>query len=139
MGTLEEYLRSCREGEVATRFGRDWVPQFVYWMIDEDGKAIGTVRIRPRLSERLLQCGGHVGYYVQRSERGKGHAKAALRMALEILAKMGVMRVLVTVDPANAPSIAVALANGGVQDGQGMNPENGRMANRYWIEPPKKV
>jgi len=47
---------------------------------------------------------------------------------------MGVTRVLVTVNPENAASIRVIVANGGASDGQGRDPDSGEVVNRYWIE-----
>ena len=95
---------------------------------------MGMVRVRHYLNDRLLEHGGHVGYYVRRSERGKGYATAALRLAVEHLRNMGVTRVLVTVNPENAASIRVIVANGGASDGQGRDPDSGEVVNRYWIE-----
>jgi predicted acetyltransferase len=92
------------------------------------------LRLRHHLNEGLLQHGGHVGYYVRPAARGKGHAKQALRMALDRLRKMGVTRALVTVDPMNVPSIRVVLANGGKPDGQGRHPQTGAVVNRYWVD-----
>ena len=45
-----------------------------------------------------------------------------------------VSRALLTINPLNAHSIQVALANGGVEDSQGVDPVSKEVANRYWIE-----
>lgn len=103
-------------------------------MTDDGGRAVGMVRVRHCLNDRLLLHGGHVGYYVRRSERGKGYATSALRLAVGHLRTMGVSRVLVTVNPANAASIRSVLANGGAADGQGLDPDSGELVNRYWID-----
>lgn len=132
--TLEEFLQSCRDGEDAAKITPELVPQTIFWIIDDSGQAVGMVRMRPQLNERLLQCGGHVGYYVRHCERGKGYAKTALHLVVDHLQNIGVTRVLITVDPANQASIRVALANGGILDGQGHDPHSGHVANRYWIE-----
>jgi predicted acetyltransferase len=132
--TLEEFLRSCCLGEDATTVQPGFVPQTIFWMMDDGGQVVGMVRMRHCLNDRLLQTGGHVGYYVRRCERGKGYATAALRLAVGQLRNMGVTRVLVTVNPANAASICTVVANGGVIDGQGRDPDSGEVVNRYWIE-----
>jgi predicted acetyltransferase len=96
--------------------------------------AVGVVRVRHRLNDRLFQYGGHIGYYVKPAERGRGYGKLALRLGLERLRGLGVDRALLTVNPANLFSIRVVLANGGIQDGQGIAPVSGEVVNRYWIK-----
>ncbi len=131
---LPGFLRACVDGEDPAKLAAGFVPQTVYWIIDDAGEVVGMLRLRHHLNEGLLQHGGHVGYYVRPAARGKGHAKQALRMALDRLRKMGVTRALVTVDPMNVPSIRVVLANGGEPDGQGRHPETGKVVNRYWVD-----
>jgi predicted acetyltransferase len=132
-GTLDEFQRACQDGENPAKVPPGLVPQTVFWMMDEEGRAVGMMRVRHFLNERLLQIGGHVGYFVRRSERRKGYATAALRLAVNFLRGIGVDRVLVTVNPANTASIRVALGNGGLIDGQGRDPDSGEIVNRYWI------
>jgi predicted acetyltransferase len=132
--SLPEFLRSCGLGEDAATVPAGFVPQTIFWMTDDDGQAVGMVRMRHYLNDHLLQHGGHIGYYVRRRERGKGYATAALRLAVGQLQALGITRVLVTVDPANAASIRTVLANGGVLDGQGTDANSGEVVNRYWIE-----
>ena len=132
--TLEDFLQSCRDGEDPAKIAPEFVPQTIFWIIDDRGQAVGMIRMRHHLNQRLLQCGGHVGYYVRRAQRGKGYAKSALRLAVEELKKLGVTRVLVTVSPMNEASMHVALANGGILDGQGKSPDSAEIVNRYWIE-----
>jgi predicted acetyltransferase len=131
---LESFLRACLDSEDPAKVGPGLVPQTYYWMIGDAGGVVGMVRVRHYLNDRLLQSGGHIGYYVRPSERGKGYARRALRLALDQLRQRGATRALVTVAPTNLASIAVATANGGVLDGQGRNPDTGELLNRYWID-----
>lgn len=131
---LSGFLRACVDGEDPAKLAPGLVPQTVYWIIDDEGQLIGIVRMRHCLNEALVQHGGHIGYYVRPAARGKGHAKRALRMALDRLREMGVTRALLTVDPTNAPSIRVVLANGGREDTQGHHPQTGQVVNRYWVD-----
>jgi predicted acetyltransferase len=132
--SLDQFLRSCQEGEDPAKIGPEFVPQTIFWMIDDRGQAVGMVRVRHYLNDSLLQHGGHIGYYVCRAQRGKGYAKLALRMAVDFLNKRNVTRILVTVDPDNVASMHVALAAGGILDGQGRCPGSEEIVNRYWIE-----
>ena len=133
---LAGYLRACVDGENPATLASGFVPQTVYWMIDDAQQLVGMLRLRHCLNDNLLQHGGHIGYYVRPAARGKGHAKQALRMALDRLREMGVTRALLTVDPSNEPSIRVVLANGGRADTQARHPETGQIVNRYWVDLP---
>ena len=132
--TLEQFLIACREGEDPAKVSPGFVPQTIFWMMDDGGQAVGMVRVRHYLNDKLLQSGGNVGYYVARAQRGKGYAKAALREAVQVLREMGINRVLVTVSPTNPASIGVVLANGGKFDGHGRSPVSGEVMNRYWVD-----
>lgn len=133
--TLADFLRSCIEGQDRTRIAPGLVPQTVYWMIaGDDRRAVGVVRVRHHLNERLLQSGGHIGYYVHPAHRGRRYATVALRLALDHLRERGEPRALLTAHPDNALSIRAILANGGVPDGQGAAPDTGVTVNRYWID-----
>jgi predicted acetyltransferase len=131
---LPTFLQECRDHEAGRNIPQGKVPQSTYWLIDGSGSAVGIVRVRHHLNERLLQYGGHIGYYVSPAARGHGYGKLALRLGLEQLRGLGIDRGLLTVNPANSPSIRVVLANGGVQDGQGVDPVTGEIVNRYWIK-----
>jgi predicted acetyltransferase len=131
---LQTFLQECRDSENGRKIPADKVPQSTYWLVSDSGRVVGIVRIRHRLNEPLLQYGGHIGYYVRPSERGKGYGKMALRLGLEQLRRLGVTRALLTVNPTNTLSKRVVLANGGIQDRQGADPVSGEIVDRYWIE-----
>lgn len=46
---------------------------------------LGAVDIRHELNHRLRNIGGHIGYGVARSYRGKGYASTLLGQALDYL------------------------------------------------------
>lgn len=131
---LQTFLQECRDSERGCNLPADCVPQSTYWLVSESERVVGIVRVRHRLNERLFQYGGHIGYYVRPSERGKGYGKWALQLGLEQLRRLGVDRALLTVHPPNTRSKRVVLANGGVQDGQGKDIISGEIVDRYWIE-----
>jgi GNAT superfamily N-acetyltransferase len=76
-------------------------------------RVVGEVRVRHRLSERLLVQGGHIGYVVRPDERNRGYATALLRAGLARAAELGIDPALVTVDVTNAPSVRVVEKCGG--------------------------
>lgn len=132
--SLDAFLDECRDWEDQAKVGPGLVPQTIYWLIDDRGHAVGMARVRRQLTQRLLQYGGNVGYYIRPSDRGRGYGTCILRLALEELRASRVARALVTTGPDNLASIGAILANGGVPDGQGRHVDHGEIVNRYWID-----
>ena len=131
--TLEEYLRRCIDMADGVNLQPGYVPQTLFWVIDENGKAIGMVRVRHYLNDKLREQGGHIGYYIRHNNRGKGYGKEALHQALAELRKIGERRALLTVHMDNVSSIKVIEANGGIFESEEQNSEGERFG-RYWIE-----
>lgn len=102
-----------------------------FWITAGDGgpddEVIGFLNLRHTLNDFLLEEGGHIGYSVRPSARRRGHASAALGLALREAAGLGIDRVLVTCDEDNEPSRRTIEANGGVQE----DVRSGK--RRYWI------
>ena len=93
-----------------------------------DGQAVGFLNLRLRLNDHLLQEGGHIGYSIRPSARGKGLAKEQLRQGLQVAKSKNIKCALVTCDCDNAASRAVILANGGALEDIRAGKE------RYWID-----
>jgi len=110
-----------------------YVPQTEFWLIDS-GEYIGRVSVRERLNEHLLQIGGHIGYNIRPSKRGKGYGNKILELALEKAKDMGIGRVRITCDVENIASRKIIEKNGGVLDSEIPNPETGVNKARFWIE-----
>ena len=108
----------------------DIVPMDSYF-IESNGRMLGEVYIRHRLTPHLEQIGGHIGYKVRPSARNRGVATAALRLALKQLATLGVQRALVTCNTTNAASAKVIERCAGqrIDDAQ----LTGRIERRYSI------
>lgn len=110
-----------------------YVPQTTYWFV-RGGTILGTGRLRHRLNEQLSVEGGHIGYEIRPSERGKGYATRMLGMMLEEARALRLGRVLVTCQKDNAASARVIAKNGGVLAGEVISPRTGKLAQQYWIE-----
>lgn len=124
----EEWLESNRDMEMGLGIPDGWVPAVQLVAFARDGQAVGFLNIRLRLSDYLLEEGGHIGYSIRPSERGKGYAKESLRQGLEVAKGKNIKRALVTCDSDNAASRAVILTNGGaLEDVRGGK-------ERYWID-----
>lgn len=92
----------------------DWmVPATTFWLMHGD-VPVGQGNLRHRLTDALRQEGGHIGYAIDASLRGRGYGKALLRLLLEEARRMGVTEeLLVTVRIGNTASRRVAEACGG--------------------------
>ena len=124
----EDWLESNRDMEMGLGIPDGWVPAVQLVAFARDGQAVGFLNLRLRLSDYLLEEGGHIGYSIRPSERGKGYAKESLCQGLEVAKGKNIKRALVTCSTKNPASRAVILANGGVYE----DVRNG--TERYWIE-----
>lgn len=106
------------------------VPMDSYF-IEGDGKILGELYLRHRLSARLERLGGHIGYKVRPSCRNRGVATAALRVALRKLAGMGIESALVTCNTLNAASARVIEKCGGMRIEDAILED--RVERRYWV------
>ncbi len=101
-----------------------------FWLLDGT-QIVAVSNMRHQLTPALLEYGGHIGYSVRPSRRGRGFAKLILRLTLERLRKFGVERARITCDKDNVASAAVIVANGGVLDSEALI--NDHMVQRYSI------
>ena len=124
----EDWLESNQEQEMGINLPEGWVPSIQLVAFSEKGQAVGFLNLRLRLSNFLLEEGGHIGYSIRPSERGKGYAKETLRQGLQVAKEKNNKRILVTCSVNNPASRAVILANGGLIE----DVRNG--VERYWIE-----
>src|SRR6266568_9405349 len=89
-----------------------YVPCTTLWWVEGD-EYLGRLAIRHRLTDWLLNVGGHIGYDVRPTARKQGHATAMLRAALPRARELGIDDVLVTCDVDNVAYGKVIEANGG--------------------------
>lgn len=112
------------------------VPMDSYF-IESEGRMLGEVFIRHRLTPHLEKIGGHIGYKVRPSWRNRGVATAALRLALDKLGAMGLERALVTCNATNMASARVIEKCGGVRIEDALLTD--RVERRYWVSTLRKL
>ena len=97
----------------------------------EGDDVLGAIALRHRLNAKLLDAGGHIGYGVRPSARGRGLATWALGRVVRTAAAMGLDRVLLTCTVDNPASARVIEHAGGVLEDV-RDTWLGR-SRRYWI------
>jgi predicted acetyltransferase len=144
---LQKHFEGYVEGLLAQEFTRSStrVPDTIYWGIDKMGHFIGRISLRHELNEFLSRAGGHIGYDVRPSMRGRGYASEMLKLCLQTPKAKEISNLLLTCDEDNEASKAVILKNGGTLGGRfegeeiaGMDEEQARVARRpklqFWIK-----
>jgi len=113
-----------------------FVPSTLYFLVDEAGKALGAIHLRHALVEKLRLHGGHIGYGVRPSERGKGYSTHMLKTLLATLRARGLDEVLLTCDDDNPPSWKAMESCGARLEDKILF--EGRLSRRYWISTPAR-
>ena len=96
--------------------GEERVPARTYFLVREsDSRIIGMINIRLALNERLSHYGGHIGYSIRPTERGKGYNNINLYLGLKVCRKYGIERIFMDADLENPASWKTMEAFGGVR------------------------
>jgi predicted acetyltransferase len=130
---FEGFLRQIvsEEQERALPPGR--VPVSQFWLVS-DGRVLGCSRLRHRLAPELMHEGGHVGYDIRPSARGRGFGTTLLSLTKERAAAMGITRLRITCDVDNKASIRVIEKNAGILDAVVPSRMRDKMICQYWVE-----
>lgn len=122
------FVRHLRADALAeTPRPEGWVPCTFLWIAEGD-TFLGFLAIRHRLTEHLLEVGGHIGYSIRPSARRRGLAAQALHDALPVARDLGLDQVLLTCDEDNVGSRRTIEKNGGVYE------DSRQGKRRYWID-----
>ena len=133
--SAEEWIQICnlrKSIKTCEQVGTP-VPSNMYLAVRiDDDRVVGIIDLRHHINHPILGTwGGHMGYSVRPSERGKGYAKEMLRLNIQNAKVMGIDRLLVTCNDKNMASEKTILANGGVYENT-IDVGNSKM-KRYWI------
>jgi len=129
---FEEMIAWLHDNEKGINLNEGWVPDSTFWLVSENKRILGVVNIRHKLTEYLMNRGGHIGYGIRPSERKKGYATQLLSLALNEAKKLGIYKVLVTCNASNIASERTIIRNEGIADNDFIE-ENGNVVKRYWI------
>ncbi len=92
--TFEEWYNGFYDNLKEETVREGLVPATTYMSIStNDGRLIGMIDIRHRLNNYLLNFGGHIGYSIRKSERGRGgYATEMLALALTECVKLNIKK-----------------------------------------------
>ncbi len=133
--SADEWIRICtlRKDEKTCEEVGTKVPSHTYLAIRKrDNRIVGIIDLRHHIDHPILGTwGGHCGYSVRPSERGKGYAQEMLRLDKLKAKEMGIDKMLVTCDEGNNASEKTIVANGGVYE-KTIDVDGDKM-KRFWI------
>ena len=132
---LREWIDICKRRSSASTCGQvgSKVPSTTYFAVrEQDGRLVGVIDLRHHIDHPILSTwGGHCGYSVRPSERGKGYATQMLRLAVINAGKMGIEKMLLVCDAEGTPSEKTIIANGGQLES--IIEADGCKMKRFWI------
>lgn len=132
--SYDEWLTRERKFESEDTCPKGKVPCNLYFLTRvSDGKIVGASSIRWKLNKGLLHSGGHIGYGIRPSERGKGYGTRQLGLILEKCRERKMDQVLITCLEDNTASQKIILNNGGVLENAVTTPQ-GEIFFRYWVK-----
>ena len=112
------------------------VPGFVcdtvYWAV-QDGEVVGRLSLRHELNRDLLKVGGHIGYIVRPSARGRGLSLKMLQELLRTDRAKSMQRLLLSCDEGNIASEKTIVRAGGELEDIIQFPGRPRRTKRFWI------
>ena len=111
------------------------VPSTTFFLTDGE-KILGAIDIRHFLNNGLARYGGHIGYGVRPSRRGKGLAVQMVKMAMPFMRSIDLGRVMICCKKDNAASAKTIKNCGGVLERETEVFEKGeKMTGQiYWVD-----
>lgn len=125
------WLARLKENSSADTVQSGWVISSTFFAFLED-RIIGIIDIRHSLNNFLSQYGGHIGYSIRPSERGKGYATQMLKLGLEHCREIGLSEVMLGCYKDNTASIRTIERNGGLLRRE-LDYTDGKPMLVYWI------
>ena len=129
----DNYLEKFERYRLGINLKPNYVPQTTLWLVD-DNHFYGELHLRHQLNDKLLVCGGTIGYGIRWSKRGLGYGKYMLKLGLDYCKNvLDIRKAMITCNDDNFASEGVMLANGAVFGEKVTDPDDGRILKKYWV------
>ncbi len=129
----DDWLLQLKNNSYLETVSPDWVVTSVFFAIRlSDHKIVGIIDVRHTLNQFLSDYGGHIGYSVRPSERGKGYATEMLKFALDYCREIGLEKVMLGCYKTNTASIGIIHKCGGIWERE-TRYLDGKMMDIFWI------
>ena len=129
----DTYLEKFERYRLGINLKPNYVPQTTLWLVD-DKHFYGEIHLRHKLNDKLLICGGTIGYGIRWSKRGHGYGKLMLKLGLDYCKNvLDIRKAMITCNVENSASEGVMLANNAVFGEIVTDPEDGRLLKKYWV------
>lgn len=135
ISNFDGFIQLCSDEAAGRNLVPDRVPTSQNVLCGNDRRILACSRLRHTLNTFLEEFGGHIGYDVRPSERGRGYGTQILKLTLDKAREIGLKRLLVTADSSNVASWRVIEKNGGVLHSEAVSRETSEPLRKYWIEP----
>ncbi len=125
-----KYIQTYTKQETVPVKGH--VPSFEFLLKRKsDGKLLGMLQIREKLTGELAVTGGHFGGCVRPSERNKGYSTQMIKLGIKKAKNIGIDKVLITCKKENISSAKSIVKAGGIFENE-VDFEDTKI-QRYWI------
>ena len=131
-GTIFRQYRDAAEG---IGLPPGFVPSVTWW-IRKDDRIVAVGNLRPKLSARLRNYGGHLGMAIRPSDRRKGWSKPIILLLAEKAREFGIKELLLTCEVDNPASVRLCGSLPGVRLEYAEAVVNNRLCRvvRAWIK-----
>jgi len=135
---FDRYVQGLLDDEEGINLKPGWVPCTHRWLIEPGGSIAGVTRLRHRIDTPFLaSAGGHIGYDVAPSWRGRGYGHVALQASLAEARRRNLDRVLLFANETNIASRRVIERQGGELEAIVYSDYWNQRICRYWIDVPE--
>lgn len=129
---IDQYLQKIEDYSRGENLFPDCPEEHTFFLIDGEDY-VGRVSIRKHLTEKFKYHGGHIGYDIRPSKRGRGYGNKILGLALEKAKELGLSKVMMTCRVDNVASRKIIQRFGGEFVDEVFDDQRGLQIKRFYL------